>query len=86
MSADLIVQPINEIRAAVDTLTAGLGRGVVISPELWDRSVVVLARCHDQVGGDTRHQLYSIFGAAADPESEGRVTAQLEELGRRLQG
>lgn len=84
MNTDLIVQPLEEIRAAVDTLAAGLGQGEVISPEHWDRSVRTLARCHDQVGGDTRHQLYGIFGAAADPESEGRVAAQLETFARWL--
>ena len=86
MNADLLVQPIEEIRAAVDTLSAGLNRGEVISPERWDGSVASLARCHDQVGGDTRRQLYHVFGASADPETEGCVSAQLQALGHRLLG
>jgi len=86
MNTDLIVQPIDDIRAAVETLAAGLGRGEVISAELWDRSVTALARCHDQVGGDTRRQLYDVFGASADPQGEGRVAAHLEVLSQELQG
>lgn len=86
MNADLVVQPIEEIRAAVDTLTAGLGRGEVISPERWDRSVTTLARCHDQVGGDTRRKLYDVFGASAEPGGGGRIAAHLELLSRRLRG
>lgn len=85
MHADLIVQPIDDIRAAVDTLTAGLARGHVFAPEIWDDSVSTLARCHEQVGGDTRRQLYEVFGACADPEGKGRVAAELEMLGQRLQ-
>jgi hypothetical protein len=73
MNADLVVQPIDEIRSTVQTLLAGLGRGEVIAPELWDESVSSLARCHDQVGGDTRCQLYAVFGACA--ESHGNVAA-----------
>ena len=86
MNTDLIVQPIDEIRAAVDTLTAGLSRREVISPEQWDGSVATLARCHDQVGGDTRRQLYDVFGASAEPEGGDRVAAHLEVLSQRLQG
>lgn len=85
MNADLIVQPIDDIRAAVETLVAGLGGGQVFSPDLWDRSVTTLARCHDQVGGDTRRQLYAVFGAAAEPQGEGGVAAHLEVLSQDLQ-
>jgi hypothetical protein len=84
MNTDLIVQPIGEIRAAVDTLTAGLGRGEVISPERWDNLVTALARCHDQVGGDTRRHLYDAFRASAGPESDGCVAARLQRLGQHL--
>jgi len=84
MNTDLIVQPIDEIRAAVDTLTAGLSRREVISPEQWDRSVATLARCHDQVGGDTRRQVYAVFGASAGLEAEGQEGALLEVLGQWL--
>ncbi len=85
MNTDLIVQPIDDIRAAVETLAAGLVRGEVISAELWDRSVTTLARCHDQVGGDTRRQLYDVFGASAEPQGEGGVAAHLEVLSQDLQ-
>lgn len=85
MNADLIVQPIDEIRAAAETLVAGLGEGQVFSPERWDHSVTTLARCHDQVGGDTRRQIYDAFGASTQPNCDARVKAELEELGRRLQ-
>ena len=84
MNADLIVQPIDVIRAAVETLAAGLGGGEVFSPERWDHSVTTLARCHDQVGGDTRRQLYAAFGAAAEPRGEGSVAVHLEALSHRL--
>lgn len=84
MNADLIVQPIEDIREAVETLTAGLGRGEVFSPEHWDRSVMTLARCHDQVGGDTRRRLYGLFGACATPNCGAHVAAHLEVLGRLL--
>jgi hypothetical protein len=86
MNADLIVEPIDDIRAAVETLTAGLGRGEVISPERWDCAVATLARCHDQVGGDTRRKLYDVFAASAGPEGEGSVADHLEVLSHRLQG
>lgn len=86
MNADLIVQPIDEIRAAVGTLAAGLGRGEVIAAELWDCSVVALARCHDQVGGDTRRKIYEVFGSSAAQEGKGLVAAQLEALVQVLHG
>lgn len=86
MNSDLIVQPLDVIRAAVETLAAGLGGGQVFSPEHWDRSVATLARCHDQVGGDTRRKLYDVFAASAGPEGEGSVAAHLEVLSHRLQG
>lgn len=86
MNADLIVQPIDEIRATVETLNAGLGRGELISPEHWDRSVTALARCHDQVGGDTRRQLYNVFSATHGSEDVNRVAAHLEALAQLLQG
>jgi hypothetical protein len=86
MNSDLIVQSIDVIRAAVETLAAGLGGGQVFSPEHWDRSVATLARCHDQVGGDTRRQLYDVFGASAEPEGGDRVAAHLEVLSQWLQG
>lgn len=86
MNADLNVQPIDVIRAAVETLAAGLGGGEVFSPEQWDRSVATLARCHDQVGGDTRRQLYAVFLRCANLDEDGpRVADQLKALVRMLQ-
>lgn len=85
MNADLIVQPIDDIRAAVETLVAGLGGGQVFSPDLWDRSVTTLARCHDQVGGDTRRKIYDVFGVAAEPGGGVLVSERLELLARWLQ-
>jgi len=84
MNADLIVQPIDEIRAAVDTLTAGLSRREVISPEQWDRSVATLARCHDQVGGDTRSLVYATFEASAHPGCAGSILEKLRPLNETL--
>jgi hypothetical protein len=84
MSADLVVQPIDEIRAAVETLAAGLCRGAVFTPETWDVSVSSLARCHDQVGGDTRRQLYEIFGGCSEVGVGLTVADRLERLRRHL--
>jgi hypothetical protein len=84
MNRDLIVQPLDEVRAVVDTLAAGLGRGVVFTPEQWDRSVTELARCHDQVGGDTRRLLYVVFQSCLGPGYEIGVADHLEALRRHL--
>ena len=69
--------------AGLSAVAAGL-----VSMELTrgDGSVATLARCHDQVGGDTRRQLYDVFGASAEPEGGDRVAAHLEVLSQRLQG
>jgi len=84
MNADLVVQPIDEIRAAVETLAAGLGGSQVFSPECWDYAVTALARCHDQVGGDTRRELYNVFRSCDGPQSVTCVVGALEVLGKHL--
>lgn len=65
MNADLVVQPIDEIRAAVSTISEGLGRGGVFGAEQWDLAVKSVARCHDQLGGDTRRLVYAMFSSSA---------------------
>ena len=85
MSSDLIVQPIAHIRAAVDVIRSGLAHGEVFTAEQWDGAVTTLARCHDQVGGETRRHLYDVFMASTEGLLPDEVAPALEALAAVLQ-
>jgi hypothetical protein len=78
------VIPLADIQQAVTLLTAGLIHNQPVPAEHWDQAVTTLARSHQQLGGTTRHLIYTTIAAAHPNADTLDLPRALTALGQTL--